>query len=85
MTKITIHDQYISIIGHSGYSIEGYDIICASISASAQIIQNVTQCEYEETEDGYKLYIQKDDTNAIVFIDYIKQLESQYGDYVKVV
>ena len=85
MTKITIGKGIIEIRGHSGYGSIGTDIVCSAISTASQYLQNLTNCEYEETEDGYKLHISSSNINAVVYIDLMKQLEVQYKDYVKVI
>ncbi len=84
--------------GHAGYS-EGDDIVCAAASSVAWMtvngIENVAgiHCGYE-AGDGYIFFILPDDLtklevqNADLLLDsffmYIKELESQYPDYIKV-
>jgi len=84
MTNITVRDKKITIAGHSGYRENGSDIICASISTASQMLQNITQCEYSETQDSYTLHISSQDKNAKVFIELMKQLEEQYKEHVRV-
>ena len=84
--------------GHAEYS-EGDDIVCAAASSVAWMtvngIENVAgiHCGYE-TGDGYIFFVLPDDLsnsetqNADLLLNsffmYIKELESQYPDYIKV-
>ena len=84
--------------GHAGYS-EGDDIVCASASSAAWMtlngIENVANvdCGYE-TADGYVYFVLPDDisqndkqkTDLLLdsFFMYIKELESQFPDCIKV-
>ena len=84
--------------GHAEYS-EGDDIVCAAASSVAWMtvngIENVAgiHCGYE-TGDGYIFFVLPDDLsnseaqNAGLLLNsffmYIKELESQYPDYIKV-
>jgi len=87
-----------TINGHANYS-EGDDIVCAAVTSVAWStingIENVAKvnCGYE-TGDGYIFFILADDlTKSEIersdillnsFFMYIKELESQYSDYIKV-
>ena len=84
--------------GHAHFS-EGDDIVCAAASSAAWMtingIENVAgiKCGYEQG-DGYIFFVLPDDLteserhDADILINsffmYIKELESQYGDYIKV-
>ncbi len=84
--------------GHAGYS-QGDDIVCASASSAAWMtvngIENAAgiKCGYE-VGDGYMYFVLPDDitqkekekTDLLLnsFLMYIKELESQYSDYIKV-
>ncbi len=84
--------------GHAEYS-DGEDIVCASASSAAWMtvngIENVASvdCGYE-TGDGYVYFVLPDDlspkekekTDLLLesFFMYIKELESQFPDYIKV-
>lgn len=84
--------------GHAGFS-DGDDIVCAAASSVAWAvingIENVAgiHCGYE-TRDGYLFFILPDDLEKSEqgksdllldsFFMYIKELESQYPDYIKV-
>ena len=83
--------------GHAGYS-DGDDIVCAAASSVAWCIVNGVEnvagvnCGYE-TGDGYIYFVLPDDvtksekekTDLLLnsFFMYIKELENQYPDYIK--
>ena len=86
------------IDGHAQYSEED-DIICAAVSSVAWStvngIENVAKisCGYE-TKDGHVFFVlpndltkselEKTDLLLYSFLMYIKELEGQYYDYIKV-
>ena len=83
--------------GHAGFS-EGDDIVCAAASSAMWMtvngIENVAKvhCGYEQG-DGHVFFVLPDDlneseiqkTNLLLksFLIYIKELEEQYPDYIK--
>ena len=83
--------------GHAHFS-EGDDIVCAAASSAAWMtingIENVAgiTCGYEQG-DGYIFFVLPDDLSKSEthdadillssFLMYIKELESQYSDYIK--
>lgn len=84
------------ISGHSGYSDEGSDIVCASVSSAAMLTANLITDNFGINADvsadnnvlELKTYSIPDDSEAYRLInglyahlDYIGQ---EYGDYIKV-
>jgi len=83
--------------GHAGFS-DGDDIVCAAASSAMWMtvngIENVANvpCGYEEG-DGHVFFVLPDDLNESEiqktdlllnsFLMYIKELEEQYPDYIK--
>ena len=93
------HDSIVKFTmdGHAEYS-EGEDIVCAAASSAMWLtvngIENVANvsCGYEQG-DGYVFFVLPDDlkeseklkTDLLLnsFLLYIKELEAQYPDYIK--
>jgi len=84
--------------GHSGYS-DGEDIVCAAASSVSHAILNGMEKLADikfgyEVGDGYLFFVLPDDLNprqnrdaellTQTFLLFIKNLESQYPEYVKV-
>lgn len=100
MTTVTFYksDKLIcgfKITGHSGYSEEGSDIVCAAISSSAimavNIITEILHINAEVTEDDGFLMMnlsQKEAEKSSVILDGLKlhltALSEQYTKYIKV-
>lgn len=101
MTKVVFftHNGMItgfSVDGHTGYSNEGSDIVCASVSSAVYMTANtITDVLFlkagVEVEDGH-LYLtvdEKDVKGAQVILKGFKlhmdELAKQYGDYIKVI
>ena len=94
MIKININKDEIIIKGHSGYSEEGSDIVCASVSSicittvNALISIDEDCVEYTE-KDGY-LNIKINKHNKVIdklinnMINLLKELESQYKKYIEI-
>ena len=94
MIKININKDEITIKGHSGYSEEGSDIVCASVSSicittvNALISIDEDCVEYTE-KDGY-LSIKINKHNEVIdklinnMINLLKELESQYKKYIEI-
>ena len=94
MIKININKDEITIKGHSGYSKEGSDIVCASVSSicittvNALISIDEDCVEYTE-KDGY-LNIKINKHNEVIdklinnMINLLKELESQYKKYIEI-
>ena len=94
MIKININKDEITIKGHSGYAIEGFDIVCASISSIAITTVNALlsideDCiEYIE-DDGYlniKIKKHNEVTNKLIdnMINLFKELEKDYKKYIEI-
>ena len=95
MIKISRNNDEIKIIGHSGYSVEGSDIVCASVSSIAITSINGI-LKYDEKalkykqEDGYlEINLLKHDNIIDMLIDnmfeLLNDLESQYKNYIKII
>ncbi|MBQ2946568.1 MAG: ribosomal-processing cysteine protease Prp [Bacilli bacterium] len=94
MIKINISKDEITIKGHSGYSEEGSDIVCASVSSISITTVNALLSldegciEYEEN-DGY-LNIKIKKHNEIIdklihnMINLLKELEKDYKKYIEI-
>ncbi len=94
MIKININKDEITIKGHSGYSKEGSDIVCASVSSicittvNALISIDEDCVEYTE-KDGY-LNIKINKHSEVIdklinnMINLLKELESQYKKYIEI-
>ena len=94
MIKVSMSKDVITIKGHSGYSEEGSDIVCASISSIAittvnSLLRIDEDCiEYQEN-DGY-LNIKVKKHNEIIdklienMIDLFKELENDYKKYIEI-
>lgn len=94
MIKINISKDEITIKGHSGYGIEGTDIVCASVSSICITTVNALlsideDCiEYIE-KDGY-LNIKIKKHNEIIdklinnMINLLKELEKDYKKYIEI-
>ena len=94
MTLINIKDKYIEIKGHSGYAPMGYDIVCSAISTLSQATYNYLESVGNdvdvETSDAYLKITFKSELNKAgaeiinSFKEMVKDLESQFIDYIKV-
>lgn len=94
MIKIKTDNDTIVISGHSGYDVEGKDIVCASVSSIAITTVNAIlkidskAITYEE-KDGYlKITILKH-TNSIDLLisnmlELLEELECQYSKNIKI-
>ncbi len=81
--------------GHSGYSEQGSDIVCAAVSSVAQFtIAGISEtlhlsCDYELSEGNISLKLGKDISHEAenflaTFEMFLVQLESQYSNYLKI-
>ena len=95
MIKISRNNDEIKIIGHSGYSVEGSDIVCASVSSIAitsinGILKYDKKALKYKQEDGYlEIILLKHDNIIDMLIDnmfeLLNDLESQYKNYIKII
>ena len=94
MIKININKDEITIKGHSGYSEEGSDIVCASVSSISITTVNALlsideDCvEYNES-DGYlniKIKKHNDTIDKLIdnMINLLKELEKDYKKYIEI-
>ena len=101
MTTVTFLTEGKRIIGfdakgHSGYSEEGSDIVCAAVSAMAFLTANtVTECfgeeadiRADETEAGMEMAVKSPSAaaNGIIrgFLHEMRSLEEDYPEFVRV-
>ena len=99
MISITVKKEndlikYIKISGHSGYSGEGSDIVCASVSSIAittvnSLIRIDEDCViYSESDGLLEIGILKHDDiiDKLLdnMIDLFKALSKDYKDYIKI-
>ena len=94
MIKINVSKDEITIKGHSGYSIEGSDIVCASVSSICITTVNALisideGCVTYEESDGY-LNIKINKHNEVIdklidnMINLLKELKDQYKKYIEI-
>jgi len=94
MIKVSIKKDEITISGHSGYSEEGSDIVCASVSSicittvNAILSINEEAIDYTESDGFLKIKIKKTDDviNKLInnMINLLKELEKQYKNYIEI-
>jgi len=94
MIKININEDEITIKGHSGYSDEGSDIVCASVSSicitTVNALLSIDEDCVEYTEsDGYlniKIKKHNDTIDKLVnnMINLLKELELKYKKYIEI-
>ena len=94
MIKININKDEITIKGHSGYSEQGSDIVCASVSSICITTVNALlsideDCiEYVEN-DGYlniKIKKHNETIDKLInnIINLLKELEKDYKKYIEI-
>ena len=94
MIKISINKDEITIKGHSGYAIEGSDIVCASVSSICVTTVNALlsideDCiEYIEN-DGYlniKIKKHNETIDKLInnMINLLNELQSNYKKYIEI-
>lgn len=94
MIKISINKDEITIKGHSGYAIEGSDIVCASVSSICITTVNALlsideDCiEYIEN-DGYlniKIKKHNETIDKLInnMINLLNELQSNYKKYIEI-
>lgn len=94
MIKVSIKKDYIIINGHSGYDVQGKDIVCAGVSTLVTTTINaIIRIDYEAIEykvdDGYvKISILKHDKYVDILIENMislfKEMEAQYKKYIEI-
>ena len=94
MIKINISKDEITIKGHSGYSEQGSDIVCASVSSILITTVNALisideDCISYKEDDGY-LNLKINKHNEIIdklinnMINLLKELEVQYKKNIEI-
>jgi len=94
MIKVSIKKDEITIKGHSGYSEEGSDIVCASVSSICITTVNALLSidegciDYTESDGFLNIKIKKTDDviNKLInnMINLLKELEKQYKNYIEI-
>ena len=94
MIKININKDEITVKGHSGYSVEGSDIVCASVSSICITTVNALlsideDCIEYIDNDGYlniKVKKHNDTIDKLInnMINLLKELENQYKKYIEI-
>lgn len=94
MIKININKDEITVKGHSGYSVEGSDIVCASVSSICITTVNALlsideDCIEYIDSDGYlniKVKKHNDTIDKLInnMINLLKELENQYKKYIEI-
>ena len=94
MIKININKDEITIKGHSGYSEEGSDIVCASVSSICITTVNALlsideDCIEYIDNDGYlniKIKKHSDAIDKLIsnMINLLKELERDYKKYIEI-
>lgn len=94
MIKISINKDEITVKGHSGYSVEGSDIVCASVSSICITTVNALlsideDCIEYIDNDGYlniKVKKHNDTIDKLInnMINLLKELENQYKKYIEI-
>ena len=94
MIKVNIKEDEITIKGHSGYSEEGSDIVCASVSSISITTVNALlsideDCITYEEADGYlnikiKKHSEVIDKLINNMINLLTELEKQYEKNIEI-
>ena len=94
MIKIDVKNDEITIKGHSGYAIEGSDIVCASVSSICITTVNALlsideDCICYEENDGYlniKIKKHSEIIDKLIdnMINLLKALEKDYKKYIEI-
>ena len=94
MIKININKDEITIKGHSGYSEEGSDIVCASVSSICITTVNALlsideDCIEYIDKDGYlniKIKKHSDVINKLIdnMINLLSELQKDYSKYIEI-
>ena len=95
MIKIEINKDLIKISGHAGYSDQGKDIVCASVSSiiytTVNGIFNIDKDAIKFNDDNKEMSIRIINKSKVVnilinsMIDLLNDLENQYPDNIKIV
>lgn len=94
MIKVSIKKDNIIINGHSGYDVQGKDIVCAGVSTLVTTTVNAIiriddkAIEYK-VNDGYvNISILKHDKYIDILIEnmisLLKEMEAQYKKYIEI-
>ena len=94
MIKVKISNDEIIIKGHSGYGVEGFDIVCASVSSICITTVNALisideDCVKYTESDGYlniKIKKHNDIVDKLInnMVNLLKELENNYKKYIQI-
>ena len=94
MIKVSIKKDNITISGHSGYDVQGKDIVCAGVSTLVTTTINaIIRIDEEaikyDVKDGFvNISILKHDKYIDILIEnmisLLKEMEEQYKKYIEI-
>lgn len=91
--KKTSTEDTIIINGHSGYDVEGHDIVCAGVSSivittvNAIIRYNEKLIQYESNSGYVKIQVKHNEIVDLLIenmISLLKEMEEKYKKYIKI-
>lgn len=94
MIKVRYTDDEITAVGHSGYAVNGKDIVCAAVSACFKMAVGMLQANgskfhFESNESPFIGIRVKPENRATrnvieVLTEVLKSIEHEYPDYIQV-
>ena len=95
MIKVQVNKDKntITISGHSGYDVEGHDIVCAGVSSivtttvNAIVRYDENLIQYESKSGYVKIEVKHNEfVNLLIenMISLLKEMEEKYQKYIKV-
>lgn len=94
MVKVQVKKDNVVISGHSGYDVEGHDIVCAGVSSivtttvNAIIRYDKDAIQYEAKSGYVKIEIIKHSEIVTMLIEnmisLLKEMEEKYKKYINV-
>lgn len=95
MIEVSVHEREIKVSGHAGYSVQGFDVVCAGVTALVQTlvksVENLTEdkIEYElslgRAEIKYGNLSERSWTLVDSFFVGICLIASEFPDNVRIV
>jgi len=92
MTIVKVSDNFIEVSGHSGYGVEGNDIVCAAISTLTEatynyLISTKNKVILEENDAYYKILFKRLNRAGKgikkAYISMVDELEEEYSKYIR--
>lgn len=89
--EVSPHALNLSVLGHAGYASQGQDLLCASVSSMAQMLEIgmhllPQQPQIKKSSGEFFLKAPNDSYTGILvlsFFESCKQLEKQYSRYIQ--